>query len=154
MASDINSTILNGRLTRDSEVKFTNGGLAICTFSIASNKRKKVGDQWEDEASFFECTLFGKYGETMSQYLAKGQQVTVQGELQQQRWEKDGDKHSKVVIIVSTVQLLSSPGEKRETPQRTSQASSYKAPPRTAQQPREAQSVAGPELFEGDQIPF
>jgi len=134
---DINSVILVGRLTRDAELKYLNTGTAICTFSIAVNRSVKKGDKWEDEASFFDITLFGKQGEVVTQYLTKGQQIAVSGELRQDRWEKDGQKHSRVVIVADSVQLL---GGKRQD--------GNKAAPRAESEPLH------PEPFEDDPIPF
>ncbi len=104
--ADVNHVILIGRLTRDSELKYTSGGMAICNFAIAVNRRRKTGDQWVDEASFFDITLFGKTAESLNQYLVKGKQIAVEGELRQDRWEQDGQPRSKVVIAASNVQLL------------------------------------------------
>jgi len=116
MANDINSVVINGRLTRDSEVRYTNSGTAICKFSIASNKRVKSGEEWGDKASFFDIILWGKQGEALSQYLTKGQQVSVAGELVQNRWEQDGQKRSKVEINASNVQLVGAKTEQRTNP--------------------------------------
>ena len=98
--------MLIGRLTRDAELKYTSGGMAISNFSLAVKRSKKTGDRWEEEASFFDCTAFGRQAEAVSQYMTKGKQVGVQGELRQDRWEKDGQSRSKVVIIANTIQLL------------------------------------------------
>ena len=106
MAEDINKVMIVGRLVRDSELKFTPSGFAITSLSLASNGRKKQGEQWIDEASFFEATILGKRGESLSQYLTKGSQVAVEGKLKQERWEKDGQKRSKIVIVVENIQLL------------------------------------------------
>ena len=70
--ADINRVILVGRLTRDAELRYTGGGMAVCKFSLAINRRKKSGDRWEDEAHFFDVVLFGKQGEAINQYLVKG----------------------------------------------------------------------------------
>ena len=104
--ADINKVILVGRLTRDAELRYTNSGAPICKFSIAINRRKKVGDQWEDEANFFDCVLFGRQGESINQYLVKGKQVGIEGELRQNRWEQDGQNRSKVEITAFNVMLL------------------------------------------------
>ena len=113
--ADVNHVILIGRLTRDAETKYTNGGTAVCKFAIAVNKRRKQGDQWVDEANFFDIVLWGRAGESINQYLVKGKQVAIEGELQQERWEKDGQHHSKVVINASNVQLLGGgEGERRQ----------------------------------------
>lgn len=103
---DINQVTLVGRLTRDAELKYTTGGTAIAKFSIANNYSKKVGDQWQELVNYFDCTVFGKTAEALNQYLVKGKQVAIAGELQQNRWQQDGQNRSKVEIRVHTLQLL------------------------------------------------
>ena len=107
---DVNYVIIIGRLTRDAELKYTNSGLAVSSFSLAVNRRKRSGDNWEDEVSFFDLALFGKRAESLNQYLTKGQQVAVEGSLTQDRWEQDGSKRSKVKIIANNIQLLGGRG--------------------------------------------
>lgn len=104
--ADVNHVILIGRLTRDAELKYTSGGMAVCKFAIAVNKRRKNGEQWVDEANFFDIVLWGRAGESINQYLVKGKQVAVEGELHQNRWEQDGQSRSKVEINATNVQLL------------------------------------------------
>jgi single-strand DNA-binding protein len=104
--ADINHVVLIGRLTRDAELKSMPSGQAVCKFSIAVNRRKKNGDQWEDEASFFDIVVWGKQGETLHQYLVKGKMVGIEGELRQDRWQQDGQNRSKVEIVSNYVQLL------------------------------------------------
>lgn len=108
--ADINRVVLVGRLTRDAEMKYTGGGLAICKFALAINRRRKQGDQWVDEANFFDCVLMGRQGEAINRYLTKGKQVGVEGELRQSRWEQDGQPRSRVEIFATNVQLLGGPG--------------------------------------------
>ena len=109
--ADLNHVTLIGRLTRDAELKYTPGGLAISSFSIAVNRRRKNGDQWVDEVSYFDINLYGKPAESLKQYLTKGKQVAVDGELRQDRWEKDGQKFSRVSIVANNVQLLGGKSE-------------------------------------------
>lgn len=104
--SDLNSVVLVGRLTRDAELTYLQNGNPICKMGIAVNRNHKDGEQWVSEANFFDVTLFGKSGENLKQYLTKGKQIAVQGALKQDRWEKDGQKFSKVQIIANNVQLL------------------------------------------------
>ncbi|OJF77682.1 MAG: single-stranded DNA-binding protein [Treponema sp. CETP13] len=104
--ADVNHVILIGRLTRDAELKYTSGGFPVSNFSIAINRRRKNGDQWLDEVHYFDITLFGKAGESLKPYLLKGKQIAVDGELRQDRWEKDGQSRSKVYIAANNVQLL------------------------------------------------
>jgi single-strand DNA-binding protein len=114
--ADLNHVSLIGRLTRDAELKYTSGGQAVCKFSIAVNRRKKNGDQWEDEANFFDIVVWGKQGESLHPYLVKGKMVGVDGELRQDRWQQDGQNRSKVEIVTNYLQLLgggSSSGERQ-----------------------------------------
>lgn len=109
MAEDINKVIIIGNLTRDAELSYSQSGFALLKFSIAVNRRRKQGDQWVDETSFFDVTMFGSRGEAIASYMTKGKKIAVDGQLQQDRWEaQDGTKRSKVVIIADNIQFLSS----------------------------------------------
>ena len=105
--ADLNHVVLIGRLTRDSELKYTANGQAVCKFSIAVNRRRKSGDQWVDEANFFDVVVWGRQGEAINQYLVKGKLVGIDGELRQDRWEQDGQNRSKVEVVATNLQLLS-----------------------------------------------
>jgi single-strand DNA-binding protein len=122
--ADVNHVILVGRLTRDCELKYTSGGMAIANLSLAVNRRVKKGEQWTEEVSFFDVTLWGKTAEGLSKYLLKGKQIAVEGELRQERWQQDGQSRSKVVINASNVQLLG--GNDKQT-QQGGQGSGYQA---------------------------
>jgi single-strand DNA-binding protein len=102
---DINTVTQSGRLTKDAEMNYTPGGFAICKFSLAVNYRKKNGEQWVDEVNYFDCKILGKRGESLAQYLTKGSQIMVAGELRQERWEFDGKKQSRITIMVDNVVL-------------------------------------------------
>lgn len=117
--ADYNHVGLIGRLTKDAELKYTGGGFPVANFSIAVNRRRKNGDQWVDEVSFFEINLFGKSAENLAQYLVKGKQLAVDGELRQDRWEKDGQNRSRVYVVANNIQFLGSPA--------ASQGQSYSA---------------------------
>ena len=104
--NDLNHVVLIGRLTQDAELKYTQNGYAISSFSIAVNRSRKNGEQWVEEANFFEVSLFGKAAENLKPYLVKGKQVAIDGELRQDRWESEGQKRSKVVIVANNVQLV------------------------------------------------
>lgn len=106
--TDLNSVALVGRLTRDAELKYTPSGVAISSFSIAVNRSRRNGDQWIEEANFFDINLFGKSAESLKPYLIKGQQVAINGELRQDRWEKDGQKFSRVNVVANNIQLVGS----------------------------------------------
>ncbi|RJQ46982.1 MAG: single-stranded DNA-binding protein [Gaiellales bacterium] len=105
MAS-INRVVLVGNLTRDPELRHTPSGTALCKLGVAVNDRIKQGDEWVEKANFFDVTVWGAQAESCSRYLAKGRQVAIDGRLDHQTWEKDGQKRSKVEIIAQNVQFL------------------------------------------------
>lgn len=111
---DINGVVIVGRLTRDAEIKALPSGTEVAEFSVASNYSTKRGDQWVDEVSYFDVVKFSPGG--LAKYLVKGKQLAMWGELRQERWEKDGQKRSKVKIMAQTLQLLGGGGEKQAEP--------------------------------------
>jgi len=137
--ADVNHVILIGRLTRDAELKYTTGGTAVCKFAMAVNKRRKQGEQWVEEANFFDIVLWGSSGESINQYLVKGKQVAVDGELRQNRWEQDGQSRSKVEIVANNVQLLGGGNQQA-------------APANQARPERDTQDSVPPDF--PDDIPF
>jgi single-strand DNA-binding protein len=152
--ADLNHVILIGRLTRDAELKYTANGQAVCKFSVAVNRRRKNGDQWVDEPNFFDVVLWGRSGETLNQYLVKGKQVAVEGELRQDRWEQDGQNRSKVEILANNVQLLGGG-------QGSGASSQGEGGFATSRRPAEVQQGRGPSASDGpaddgfaDDIPF
>ncbi len=105
--NDINIVSIIGRLTRDAELKYTQGGTAISRFSIACNTTRKDGDKYVEQAHFFDCVLWGKMAESLNQYLLKGKQVGILGELRQNRWTtQEGQARSRIEIHVNNIQLL------------------------------------------------
>jgi single-strand DNA-binding protein len=112
-AANLNRVTLIGRLVRDAELKYTANGQAVSKFSIAVNRKKKNGDTWTDEASFFDITLWGRQAEGLNQYLLKGKQIAVDGELRQDRWQQDGQNRSKIDVIANAVELLGGGSDSR-----------------------------------------
>ena len=105
MSYDINQVFLIGNLTRDPETRFS-ANMAICKFSIANNTGKE-----DKDVSYFNIVTFGKTAEMCQQYLKKGKKVAIVGRLSQSRWEKDGQKQSRVEIIGQNIQFLSAKSE-------------------------------------------
>ncbi|WKC75858.1 single-stranded DNA-binding protein [Borreliella valaisiana] len=108
--ADINSLVLSGRLTRDSELSYTESGMAVLRFSLANNRRMKKNDEWIDYPQYFDCVIFSKRAESLNDYLKKGKQVVVSGSLKYESWQdrNTGDKKSKVNIFVDNLQMFSS----------------------------------------------
>lgn len=106
---DVNVVGINGRLTANVELRHSKAGNAVANFSIAVNSREKDGDEWVDYASFFDVVAFGKTAERLASHMEKGCMVGVSGALKQERWEKDGQKRSKVVLIARDIEFLTWP---------------------------------------------
>lgn len=97
----MNKTLLLGRLTKDPEVRYSQGAqpLAIARYTLAVNRRFKK--QGEPDADFIPCVAFGKQGEFAEKYLHKGQQISVVGRLQVRNWEdNEGHKRTTTEVIV------------------------------------------------------
>ena len=105
MAS-FNRVILVGNLTRDPELRYIPSGTAVSDIGLAVNDRVKRGDQWVEEPVFVDVTLWGRTAEIANEYLSKGSPVLVEGRLKLDRWEKDGQKHSKLKVIGERLQML------------------------------------------------
>ena len=125
--TDLNHVVLIGRLTQDlgsdeRSFGYTNGGQARANVSIAVNRNKKNGEQWIEEVNYFNVTIWGKTAENLKPYLTKGKQICVEGHLKQDRWEKDGQKQSRISIVADSVQLL---GGRSENSQSTGGASRF-----------------------------
>ena len=109
----INKVVISGNLTRDMELRSTASGLAIGGFSVAVNdRRKNQNGEWDDYPNFIDCTLFGSRAEKLQPYLAKGTKVAIAGKLSWSQWERDGQKRSKIEVIVDDVELMSGKAQK------------------------------------------
>lgn len=107
--SDINNVSLTGRLTRPPELRATASGTQILSFTLAFNTsvRNRQTGEWDERGNFIDCTIFGKRVEALSRYLTKGQKVAVTGELRYSTWDKDGQRHSKLDVIVDDIVFMS-----------------------------------------------
>ena len=108
--TDINSVVLVGRITKDvgsdeRSFSYIGNGTAKATVNIAVNRSVKKGEKWEDETSFFDVVIWGKMAENLKPRLTKGKQISVMGFLKQDRWEKDGQKQSKIYVNAEQVEI-------------------------------------------------
>ncbi|WP_217951550.1 single-stranded DNA-binding protein [Adlercreutzia caecimuris] len=106
----INRVIISGNLTRDPELRNTQSGMAVLSFGVAVNDRRKnpTTGEWEDYPNFVDCTMFGARANSLSQYLSKGTKVSIEGKLRWSQWERDGQKRSKLEVIVDEIEFMSS----------------------------------------------
>lgn len=101
----VNTVALSGNLTRDMELRTTASGMPIGSFSIAFQERRKEGDTWVDYPNFIDCTIFGRFAEAIVDRMTKGTKVALCGSLHQSRWERDGQKRSKIEVRVDTLDI-------------------------------------------------
>lgn len=153
--TDINHVTLVGRLTRDvgadeRSFAYLPSGQARANVSIAVNRSRKNGDQWVEEVSYFDVTIWGKQAESLKPYLTKGKQIAIEGYLRQDRWEKDGQKQSRITITATNVQLL---GGKAESGQQTGGYAS-KFQPKSSSEPMDPASYGGDTNTFLEDIPF
>ncbi|MDO4539274.1 MAG: single-stranded DNA-binding protein [Coriobacteriales bacterium] len=105
----INRVVLSGNLTRDPELRATQSGMNILTFGIAVNDRRRnqQSGEWEDYANFIDCVLFGNRADFLSRTLHKGIKVALEGKLRYSSWERDGQRRSKIEVIVDDIDFVS-----------------------------------------------
>ena len=103
--SDVNRVIISGRLTRDAEVKNLPSGTSVVEFGLASNRKFKE----KEDTTFIDCTMFGDRASNLAQYLTKGKKLIVEGRLRYESWEKDGQKRSRVGVVVDEVSFMEPP---------------------------------------------
>ena len=157
----VNKVIIIGNCGKQPELTHTQGGMAVCKFSLATSKKNKAG---EEKTSWHRCTAFGKTAETIAQYVGKGQQLYVEGELNYGQYEKDGHTVYTTDIFVNEFAFVG--GKKEEQPQQPQyqapQQQQYQQPPQQYQQkqqqsypPQQQFNVTTNPGFSQDQnIPF
>lgn len=128
----INRVNISGNLTREPEVRTSASGSAVMHFGVAVNDRSKNQQtgEWEDRPNFIDCTMFGARAESVSRFLRKGAKVAIEGKLRWSQWERNGEKRSKVEVIVDEIEFMSSRGESpqaaaRRYPEPSREASIY-----------------------------
>ena len=107
MARGVNKVILVGNLGNDPDVKYTQGGMAITTLSVATTSVRKDRDgNQQEKTEWHRVKLFGKLGEIAGEYLKKGRSVYIEGRLEYGSYEKDGIKHYTTDIVADEMQML------------------------------------------------
>lgn len=135
--SNVNTVAISGNLTRDPELKHLPSGTACVELGVAVNKSKKVEEEWVDETSFFDVSFYGNFAELIDRKFNKGDAVSIQGELKQDRWVNQEDQNRSKVTIV---------GRQLDGPSLYKSASETPAPAPAAE--------GAPPAAGGDGIPF
>ena len=129
----INRVNISGNLTRDPELRQTQGGTSILSFGVAVNDRRKNQQtgEWEDVPNFVDCIVFGSRAESLGKFISKGSKVAIDGKLRYSSWEaKDGSKRSKLEVAVDEIEFMSK-AEQKPAPPAPPQAATP-APPQPA----------------------
>ncbi len=157
-----NKVVLVGNLTRDVEIRYSQGGSAIGKVGIATNRRfKNAAGEMQDETMFIDLTFFGRTAEIANQYLHKGSKVLVDGRLVLEQWTaQDGTKRSKHSIVVESMKMLDGKGDSPAGGYDAgSQGGGYDQPQTQQQPPAQPATPAPtqqvPEIdIDEDEIPF
>lgn len=141
----LNAVFLSGNLTDEPNQTATPSGTTVVRFRLAVNDRRKNNQtgEWDNYTHFVDCTMFGKLAESTVVYLHKGVRVTVEGKLNYQTWEKDGQKYSKLVVIVNE---LVPPQQPRQQQPQQYQQPAYSAPTYTPPQQPQQLGIANEDI--------
>ena len=162
----INKVFISGNLTRDCELRATQSGTQILTFGVAVNDRRKNPQtgEWEDVPNFVDCVIFGNRAESVSKFISKGSKVAIEGKLRYSQWEKDGNKRSKLEVIVDEIEFMSKresqPQNQPQQQQANNYASQYQSGANSAPQqptgyyPQPQAPNADVYAYEDETIPF
>lgn len=145
----INKVVISGCLTRDPELRSTQGGMDILALGVAVNDRRKNQQtgEWEDCPNFVDCVMFGTRAKSVSRFLSKGSKVAIEGKLRWSQWERDGQKRSKIEVIVDEIEFMTSRGDGQQA------AAAQIAPAPHPYQPPIAAPVVDASVYDDD-IPF
>ena len=128
----INRVVISGNITRDPELRSTQGGMEILALGVAVNDRRKNQQtgEWEDVPNFVDCVMFGNRAKSVSRFLSKGSKVAIEGKLRWSQWERDGQKRSKIEVIVDEIEFMTSRGDGQHgaAPQTASAPHPYQPP--------------------------
>lgn len=142
----LNRVAISGNLTRDSELRVTQGGTSVLSFAVAVNDRRRNPQtgEWEDVPNYVDCTVFGKRADSLADILKKGLKVAIEGRLRYHSWEaQDGSRRSRLEVVAEELELMTQraqqPQAQRQQARYPQQAASPAQVPRPrAPQPRQA----------------
>jgi len=162
--SSFNKVMIMGNITRDIELRYTPKGTAVTDLGVACNRRIKQGEEWVDETTFVDVTVWGSSAEFVSKYFSKGKSIFIEGRLQMDTWtdQQSGKQRYKLKVIGENVQFAGSNtsggggggGQQQQRPQQSApQQQQQQAPP---QQQQQGATPAAPNanFDDDDDIPF
>ncbi len=152
MARGFNKVVLMGNLTRDPELRSTPNGQSVAGFSLAVNRTwKNANGEQQEAVDYIDCNAWGKAGEIISQYMQKGRPILISGRLQQRSWEQEGQKRSKVEVVVEDFNFIGSGDGSRSVP---NSDGNKPEPQKPSKKIDEKAKDVGDEPINLDDIPF
>lgn len=151
----INRVTITGNLTRDPDLRTTANGNPVLGLGVAVNDRHKNQQtgEWEDYPNFIDCTMFGSRAEKITHYLTKGMKVAIEGRLRWSQWEKDGQKRSKVEVIIEEIEFMTNRSNVPVQQPQMPPQQSYQPPQTYAQTAMPGMPTATPSMYDAD-VPF
>lgn len=155
MAKDFNQAIIMGNLTRDPELRTTPNGQSVASFSVATNRSwNDPSGERKDSVEFHDVVAWGKLGELVSSYLAKGRKVLVVGRLQTRNWEaQDGSKRQRTEIVATDINFVDKAGDMPEAENKADSSSTSKKAKTDSKDDVEIEDMGEGEI-NLDDIPF
>ena len=127
----LNIVAISGNLGADPDLRNSASGIAILSLRIAVNEcRKDQSGEWTDYTNWIDAVMFGTRAEAVSRYLQKGSKVAIEGKLRYSSWEKDGQKRSKLEVIVDEIEFMSR-GQQQDAAPQGGYGGGYQQAPRT-----------------------
>ena len=151
----LNKVFLIGNLTRDPEVRYLPSGKAVTEIRLAiNNKYKLASGEEREETCFVNVVVWGKQGEACGQYLSKGSPLLVEGRLQYEEWEKDGQKQNRLRVVADRTQFIGSPRRAEFSDGADAGGESRPAPRAPAKAPQAAPAGEAAPAGDDDNLPF
>ena len=162
--SSFNKVMIMGNITRDIELRYTPKGTAVTDLGVACNRRIKQGEEWVDETTFVDVTVWGSSAEFVSKYFSKGKSIFIEGRLQMDTWtdQQSGKQRYKLKVIGENVQFAGSNtsggggggGQQQQRPQQSAPQQQQQAPPQQQQQQGASPASPNANFDDDDDIPF
>ncbi len=150
-----NKVVLMGNLTRDPELRTTPSGQNVTSFSLAVNRSwKNAQGETQEAVDYIDCNVWGKPAEIVNQYMKKGSGILVSGRLQQRSWEQEGQKRSKVEVVVEDFNFVGGDRDGGSGATGSSSSSSSSSKPASTKKSEPVVEDIGDEPINLDDIPF
>lgn len=145
---NVNKVFLAGRLTRDPELRHTQGGTAVAKFGIATNRTFSVQGEQKESTCFVDITAWGRQAEVIAEHLHKGDPIFVEGRLEYSQWESEQGKRNKLEVTVDSFQFVGGRQQSEEQEQPKARSRS------TGRASKDAENLRDRGQMDDSEIPF